>query len=143
MLKSEALFAKGIAYAALLRMAAYSQTACLAAIFVAPLIVFAPVVAVESLLFTAILVFTGAASYWPCNLFAVGAGAAGFIGCFNGLMLRFEARSRQRAEAAAPNAKKKKKRRRSRGHRSDDDESGSLVALTAGALVAAIVGALP
>ena len=106
----------------------------------APIIALAPVVAVECLLLTAILVITGASSYWPTNLFTVGAGAVAGIGCINGVMLWLQARSGRRPEDPP---RRKRRKPKSRGKRVDDDESGSLVALTAGAIAAAIIGALP
>ena len=133
--KDEALFVKGIAGAALLRLAASSRMAAFAAAIAAPLIVVGPPPAVEALLLSALLTVVGAASYWPTNLVVMGLGAYGFIGCANGLLVWWESRTRVRA--------RRKKKRVKRRTRSDDDGSGDLVALTIGALTAAILGALP
>ena len=62
-------------------------------------------------------------------------GAVGFGGCINGLLVWQAARSSARAP---PKRRRKKKQRRA-----DEDDSGNLVALTIGALAAAIIGALP
>lgn len=136
--KRETLLAKGIAGAVLLRVAYSSRAAFFAASLAAPIIAVAPVVAVEALIFTALLVVTGAASYWPTNLVAMSAGAAGFAGCFNSVMVFFEKRSIRRRETKLAATKRKPRR-----SKVDDDGSGDLVALTIGAIAAAIIGALP
>ena len=123
----------------LLRLAAYSRTACLAASIAAPILAIAPVPAVEAILIATLLVITGAASYWPTNLVAMGLGVSGAAGCLNSVLVWWETRRtpEQRAAARRPPATK------NRGPREDDDGSGSLVGLTIGAIAAAIIGALP
>ena len=138
--RDEALVARGIAGAVLLRIAASSRAAALVALVASPFVVIAPVVAVEALLFTLILVITGAASYWPANLVAMGMGAIGAGGCVNGLLVWWSERyGRPPKRRKLPDDPLQN----TRGKRTDNDDSGNLVALTIGAITAAILGALP
>ena len=136
--RDEALFVRGIAFALLLRLAAYSQSTALLSVLVAPSIIVAPVVAIESLLLTVLLVVLGAASYWPTNLLVMGTGALGFAGVVSGVMTWWEERKERKERSGRKKPTKPPKKKRT-----DDDESGNLVALTIGAITAAIIGALP
>ena len=136
---AETLLAKGIAGAALVRIAYHSQTAAIIASVIAPILVLAPVVAVEAVLLAGLMMVTGIASYWPANLLAMGMGSVGLAGCVNGVAMWWERRRSGRQTRKLP----KEPLRDARGERKDDDDSGNLVAFTIGALAAAILGALP
>ena len=151
--KREVLIAKGVAGAALLRVAASSQTAAVSAFLAMILVAITPVIAVEAILLAALLCVTGLASYWPTNLLAMSLGAVGVGGAVNGLMVSW-GRYRQSRNSKRSDGKRGDKRgdvasarqRRAKeelGEQMDDDGSAGLVALTVGALTAAIVGALP
>ena len=136
--KRETLLAKGIAGAALVRIAYHSQTAAFIATVVAPILILAPVVAVEAVLLSGLMMVTGIASYWPANLLAMGMGSVGLAGCVNGVAMWWEKR-----RSAKPRKLPRDPLRDARGERKDDDDSGNLVAFTIGALTAAILGSLP
>lgn len=141
----ETLVAKGIAASLLVRVAASSPVAALAAAFALVLLIISPVVAIEALLLAGLLMLTGAASYWPANIVAVGLGGAGIAGVVHGVIVRWEelsaarrpARKRGQRRAASPPAGG------SPPSEAVDDGSGSLVALLVSALTAAVFGALP
>lgn len=150
--KREVLIAKGIAGAALLRVAASSQTAAISAFFAMAIVIVTPVLAVEAMLLAMLMVVIGAASYWPANLMVAALGAVGVGGALNGLLQSWERLQRRRdakraaAERRRPTAAPRPPTRREArppAERLDDDGSASLVALLVGALTAAIVGALP
>jgi len=152
--KREALLAKGIAGAALLRVAASSQAAAISASLAMAVVVVTPVLAVEAMLLAMLLVVVGAANYWPANLMVACLGAVGVGGALNGLIVSWEklqqrrasrrdAAVRRRPTVAYGTPVRESDGARSDGERMDDDGSGSLVALLVGALTAAIVGALP
>ena len=154
--KREMLVAKGLAGAALLRLAYSSRPAAILAAVLMGLVVITPVVAVEAVLLTLLLIFLGAANYWPSNLMVMGLGTFGFAGVVNGLIMFWEKRRAPKPPTARPRASTPEEAvseafrdtsrpppRPPRADRDDDDGSGGLVALLIGALTAAIVGALP
>lgn len=150
--KREVLLAKGIAGAALLRLAATSQTAALGATVMMFVVAITPVIAVWAMLLTAFMMFIGAASYWPTNLLAMCLGAMSVGGALNGMIVKYEMFMQRRAskrerDDQRPGANSKQKSpdsgRADPALRDDEDGSAGLVALLVGALTAAIVGALP
>lgn len=147
--KREVLIAKGVAGAALLRVAASSQTAAVSAFLAMILVAITPVIAVEAILLAALLCVTGLASYWPTNLLAMSLGAVGVGGAVNGLMVSWgryrQSRNSKRSDGKRGDVASARQRRAKEelGEQMDDDGSAGLVALTVGALTAAIVGALP
>lgn len=136
----EALVAKGLAGAFLLRIAATSQLAAVGAALGLATVIVAPVAAVESLLVAAVLCFCGIANYWPMNFFAHVAGVGGLGGCVYGVCVwwdKLQSPGRRRRQRAQKRAKRQVE------DTIPDDGSGGLVALTVGALTAAVIGALP
>ena len=155
-LSKEALVAKGLASAALLRLAYYSRACALAASLMLPVVIVSPVIAIEAILLTVVLCACGVASYWPANVGVFALGTAGVAGCLNGVIVFWEGRKQRRREAIA--ARRSGRRVAARGERASrssqkprdaqeetvpDDGSGGLVVLLISALTAAIVGALP
>jgi hypothetical protein len=142
----EALIAKGLAGAVLLRVAAASAGWALVAAVLMAVTVVAPVIAVEAVLLALAFVATGLANYWPINLVVFAFGSAGLAGCLQGVLVWWEAR---RAAAARRRGEKAPRRNRreeeaARPSRSTpEDGSAGLVALLIGTLTASIVGALP
>lgn len=150
----ETLIAKGLAGAALTRLAAASPSMAVLAAALLWLTILAPVMAVEALLLTLLLCVCGAASYWPANLFVFAIGAGGFGGYVQGALIWWETRVREAKIRQASKASGGRKMRRRDARRkaqettsqeveTPEDGSAGLVALLAGTLTAAIVGALP
>ena len=154
-LSKEALAAKGFASAALLRLAYSSPAWALASSLMLPIVIVSPVIAIEAILLTAALCFSGIASYWPANVGVFALGTAGVAGCLNGVIIFWEGRLQRRRDRVAA---RNRRRALARGDRTSDtsrqardaeedtvpdDGSGGLVVLLVSALTAAIVGALP
>jgi len=141
----ETLLAKGLAFLALLRFAYRSPLNAALAIIFGCVVVVAPVVAVEAVLFSSLLCLLGTASYWPANIFVFAMSTAGVAGAVNGCLVWWEAR--QAAARRGVGGKRRRRRRRQGSARDSEsvpeDESAGLLILTIGTITAAIVGALP
>lgn len=161
-LKREMLFVKGVAGAALLRLAYSSFPLFLTALVGFGVLIISPVIAVEAILLAVLLCSVGIASYWPANLAVFALGTAGTGGCVHGCITFLGDRQRRNRRAAGSGGGRRRtsssRQRRSLLTDGDDagsaarrdevadvpeDGSGGLVALTLTALTAAIVGALP
>lgn len=145
--RHEALIARGIAGVVLLRAAAASQAAAVYALVASLVVLVTPILALEAILLTGLFVVTGAANYWPMNLFTMLLGAAGGGGALHGVMQWWERQAARRGGRDAGKATRKRTESRGDAQRltpdASEDGSGGLIVLVITTLTAAIVGALP
>lgn len=139
----EALAAKGVAGMVLLRFAYSSPLSAALAIALSFVVAVAPVGSVEAVLLAGLLCLLGTASYWPANVLVYALSSAGAAGCLNGCLMWWEKRRRQSKPGQRRGDRRSKKDRLSNAPDTvPEDESGGLLALAAGAILAAIFGAL-
>ena len=137
--KREQLIAKGLAGLVLLRYAYSSPWAAVLAILLGFVVIISPVMAIEAILLAGVCCLLGVSAYWPSNFFVFLVGSAGIAGCLHGCLVWWGTRMENRHKRDDGRTLKTSRPVGS----VPEDESGGLVALVAGALAAAIIGALP
>ena len=146
----EALATKGVAGMVLLRFAYSSPLSAALAIALSFVVAVAPVGSVEAVLLAGLLCLLGTASYWPANVLVYALSSAGAAGCLNGCLMWWEKRRQQSSQVKSSKPGQRRGDRRSKkvdrlSNAPDtvpEDESGGLLALATGAILAAVFGAL-